>query len=56
MKRMFLSLLFFFLAMTTAMVACSGVRVRRGLSACDLGCAACTACTVVSCMDAYADE
>lgn len=53
MKRMFLSVLFFILALTTMAVACSGGRTRRasGCDACSIGCAACTACTVVSCLD-----
>ena len=54
MKRVFMAVLVFILALMAGTVACSGN--RRGCSACDLGCAACTACTVISCLDTCADD
>ncbi len=51
MKRVFLTMLFFILAVMTMAVACSGGQYRRsGCNACSIGCAACTACTVVNCV------
>ena len=54
MKKGYMTMLIFVLAFIVALVACSGnghSSEGSGCGACSLGCAACTACAVVSCLD-----